>query len=273
MTVISLLGYTMGISVLLVDFLKITDGQITCALIHMLGLTIIGVVFFWRYLKIWFCANFLGYCLATGFMLTNRPETWSSFGVYVIFMSTFHYLEFLTTALSNPANLSVDSYLLNHSLQYGFAALASWIEYGVELWAFPNLKVFNYFGICGFGILICFFGDALRKTAMLQAGKSFNHIVQGTKAKEHQLVTHGVFSFVRHPSYLGWFLFSIGTQMILSNPICFIAYLVVTWQFFKERIYIEEYILLQFFGDAYSKYQNSVKHTGIPFVRGFQKPS
>lgn len=238
--------------------------------IYVLCNYVIGI-FCGRYSKIWHCANFLGYCLAAGVLVVNRFETCSSFGWYITFMSTFHYLEFLTTALTNPSNLSIDSYLLNHSIQYGLAALASWIEYALELWAFPNLKAFNYYGISGFGVLICLFGDFLRKMAMFHAGKSFNHIVQGTKAREHELITHGVFSVVRHPSYLGWFLFSVGTQLILCNPLCLIAYVYVTWQFFAERIYIEEYILLQFFGDEYSTYQDSVRHTGIPFVKGFKK--
>lgn len=38
--------------------------------------------------------------------------------------------------------------------------------------------------------------------------------VQFTKAETHQLVTHGVYSIVRHPSYVGWFWWSVGTQVI-----------------------------------------------------------
>ena len=223
-----------------------------------------------RRANIWYCANFLGYCFAAGFIVAHRAEPYSSFGWYIILMSTFHYFEFLTTAFTNPANLSVDSYLLNHSMQYGFAALASWVEYSAELWLYPTMKLFNIFGITGFGVFICILGDALRKTAMFHAGRSFNHIVQGTKSEEHELVTHGVFSFVRHPSYLGWFLFSLGTQLILCNPLCFTVYGIVSWRFFADRIYIEEYILRQFFGDEYSAYQESVPHTGIPFIKGYK---
>ena len=186
--------------------------------LYVTCLTIVGLLC-GQYSKIWLCANFLGYCFSAGILVATKSETCSSFGWYIMFMSTFHYMEFLTTALTNPANLSVDSYLLNHSLQYGLAALASWLEYALELFAFPNLKVFSCFGISGFGVLTCIVGDSLRKTAMFHAGRSFNHIVQGTKSREHELITHGVFSFVRHPSYLGWFLFSVGTQLILCNPI------------------------------------------------------
>ena len=230
-----------------------------------------GLVIGGQNAKIWYCANFLGYCFAGGVTVSITSETYSSLGWYATFMSTFHYMEFLATALTNPANLSIDSYLLNHSMQYGFAAFASWIEYGLELWAFPSIKVFNIFGITGLGVITCLLGDVLRKTAMYNAGQSFNHIVQGVKCQEHELITHGVFSIVRHPSYLGWFLFSLGTQLILCNPVCFTVYGIVSWQFFAERIYVEEYILLQFFGNDYSKYQEAVSHTGIPFIKGFKK--
>ena len=223
-----------------------------------------------HYILIWYGANFLGFILAAGVMLIYKSEHHTYFGWYVILMSTFHYMEFLTTALTNPANLSVDSYLLNHSCQYGLAAIASWIEYALEYWAFGAMTTSIYLRISSFGVIICIIGDCIRKLAMFHAGRSFNHIVQGTKAKEHELVTDGIFSFVRHPSYLGWFLFSIGTQLTLFNPVCLAAYAFVTWRFFAERIYVEEYILLQFFGDDYKKYQNSVRHTGIPFVKGFK---
>ena len=213
----------------------------------------------------------MGYVLATGALLIYRSDNHTFFGWYIVLMSTFHYMEFLTTALTNPANLSVDSYLLNHSIQYAIAAMASWIEYAVEYWAFDSMKTNNYLNISSFGVVVCIVGDCIRKLAMFHAGRNFNHIVQGTKTREHELVTNGIFSWVRHPSYLGWFLFSIGTQLTLCNPLCLVAYAFVTWQFFAERIYVEEYILLQFFGDDYENYQNSVRLTGIPFVKGFKK--
>lgn len=56
-------------------------------------------------------------------------------------------------------------------------------------------------------------GEGLRKAAMLTAGSNFNHIVQNEKAQSHVLVTGGVYAFFRHPSYVGWFYWSIGTQV------------------------------------------------------------
>lgn len=56
-------------------------------------------------------------------------------------------------------------------------------------------------------------GEGLRKAAMLTAGSNFNHIVQNEKAQSHVLVTSGVYAYFRHPSYVGWFYWSIGTQV------------------------------------------------------------
>lgn len=56
-------------------------------------------------------------------------------------------------------------------------------------------------------------GDSLRKAAMLTAGSNFNHIVQNEKAHSHVLVTSGVYALFRHPSYVGWFYWSTGTQV------------------------------------------------------------
>lgn len=36
------------------------------------------------------------------------------------------------TAVNNPKSLSLDSFLLNHSLEYTVAALSSWIEFTLE---------------------------------------------------------------------------------------------------------------------------------------------
>lgn len=46
------------------------------------------------------------------------------------------------TALINPETLSLDSFLLNHSKQYGIAALASVIEYFVEVYFCPGKNNF-----------------------------------------------------------------------------------------------------------------------------------
>lgn len=119
------------------------------------------------------------------------------------------------------------------------------------------------------GAVICFGGEVLRKCAMITASHNFTHVVQFERVQNHRLVKHGVFSLMRHPSYVGWFYWSIGTQIILTNPVCFVIYAVASWKFFHDRIFMEEITLLNFFGEEYYQYQQKVP-TGLPFIRGYK---
>lgn len=75
----------------------------------------------------------------------------------------------------------------------------------------PGLKQPSFLSVIGLLILIG--GEILRKTAMITASSNFNHYVQHIREEGHQLVTNGVYSIFRHPSYVGWFYWSIGTQV------------------------------------------------------------
>lgn len=70
-------------------------------------------------------------------------------------------------------------------------------------------------------------GEGLRKAAMLTAGSNFNHIVQNEKAQSHVLVTSGVYAYFRHPSYVGWFYWSIGTQVRAGQTLIVFCPLIV----------------------------------------------
>lgn len=74
-----------------------------------------------------------------------------------------------------------------------------------------ELKQLKWLSVVGLIMVLC--GEGLRKAAMLTAGSNFNHIVQNEKAQSHVLVTTGVYAYFRHPSYVGWFYWSIGTQV------------------------------------------------------------
>ncbi len=64
---------------------------------------------------------------------------------YMCSLSFFHYSEYLVTAIINPRSLSLDSFLLNHSVEYTLAAVSSWVEFTVEKLIVP--------GWCGFALI------------------------------------------------------------------------------------------------------------------------
>ena len=80
------------------------------------------------------------------------------------------------------------------------------------------------------------------------------------------LVTSGIYSFFRHPSYVGWIIWSVSTQLVLGNFICFIGFIYAGYVFFKDRIPYEEETLLANFGDKYVAYMKEVPASGIPGI-------
>ena len=73
------------------------------------------------------------------------------------------------------------------------------------------------------------------------------------------------YHYFRHPSYVGYFYWAIGTQILLCNPISFSLYVYAAWKFFSKRIPYEESTLLNQYGTMYAEY---MKRTwiGIPWI-------
>ena len=236
-------------------------------LIYMLVLT--GL---WKFVKLSrfiLLSHVVGLIFGIGMAITcNNTDSVQMvyLGVYMMVLAFFHISEFVATSIHNPQTLSLSSFLLNHSMEYGIAAVASWIEYSVELFFIPWLK--SYWFICAIGLILVIGGEFLRKLAMFTAMTNFTHNVQYYKRYNHQLITYGVYRYFRHPSYVGWFYWSTGTQLILCNPVCLVVYIATVWHFFKDRIETEEELLIHFFGQEYLDYKSRVG-TGLPFIRGY----
>ena len=105
----------------------------------------------------------------------------------------------------------------------------------------------------------------MRSCAMMQCGESFNHYIQVERKDNHFLVMDGIYRYFRHPSYTGFYYWSIGTQLVLLNPISGLLFAVAGWKFFSQRIPYEERSLIRLFGDEYYNYLQR-SYILIPFV-------
>ena len=162
------------------------------------------------------------------------------------------------------SNLQYLAFLINHSDPYVIAVAASFLEFFIEIFLFPSFK--SSYIIIGIGFIGTALGFFIRLTALITAGHNFTHIIATEKKQKHVLVTSGIYGIMRHPGYMGWFWYTVFSQVLLCNPICTAGFSFVAWKFFSDRIRFEERHLVEFFGKEYEDYKTKVP-TLIPLIK------
>lgn len=113
------------------------------------------------------------------------------------------------------------------------------------------------------GTVLLFLGGILLVNSRIQLGKYGGSRI--VIEENHQLITNGVYRFIRHPIYLGFLFMFFGYSLALGSlfmtfVICFVFLLI-----FKNRIDIEERLLLSEFGEEYADYMRRTKRL-FPFL-------
>ena len=84
--------------------------------------------------------------------------------------------------------------------------------------------------------------------------------------QEHDLVTGGVFRYIRHPMYAAHLLWALAQPLLLHNWIAGFSFLVVSIPLYLTRVGDEEQMLLDKFGEDYQEYMDN---TGGFFPKKF----
>mmetsp|Transcript_17494 Transcript_17494/g.52515 ORF Transcript_17494/g.52515 Transcript_17494/m.52515 type:complete len:195 (+) Transcript_17494:290-874(+) len=185
-------------------------------------------------------------------------------GTFGAVLAFFHLSEFTLAAIFQRAELGWHSLLITkaYSLAMGCAAM----EHLAEAHRLPGVTSTTFYKVVSWvGMVAVVAGEALRLAAVLTARGNFTHMLRFKKAPTHVLVTSGVYSWIRHPGYAGFFIWALGTQLMLVNPCCLVMFAVLVWAFFDRRIAVEEQQLSVFFGTSYLDYKARVP-SGIPLI-------
>jgi protein-S-isoprenylcysteine O-methyltransferase len=191
--------------------------------------------------------------------MAARRQDWQ-FAAALVFFHASEYV--LAVAFHGRRNVTASSLLI--SKQYVLAMGFALLEHLTEILLFPKVK--EYWLISIIGLLMVVMGEIIRKISVVTAKRAFTHVIRIYHDDQHQLVTHGVYRFMRHPGYSGFLIWAVGTQVMLCNPVSTVAFSLVLWRFFSRRIPYEEFFLRQFFGSEYEEYAQKV-HSGLPFIR------
>lgn len=136
-----------------------------------------------------------------------------------------------------------------------FYLFSSWLD-------FANYTLPNWLGWLG-AVLFAAVAGLLWLTHQA-LGPSWTPIL-GLR-ENHQLVTGGVYKYIRHPTYAAHLLWAAAQPLLLHNWIAGFSFLVVALPQYLLRVAAEEEMLLDNFGEEYQDYMGS---TGRIFPRKF----
>jgi len=113
------------------------------------------------------------------------------------------------------------------------------------------------------GLLFILLGLVLRWTAILTLKRFFT--VDVSVARDHQLVNHGIYRHVRHPSYSGGLLSFLGLGLAYSSWVSALVIVIPITLAFLYRIRVEEKALRSALGESYVRYSLTTKRL-IPLI-------
>ena len=113
------------------------------------------------------------------------------------------------------------------------------------------------------GVAIMISGIVFRRYVISYLGRFFTSTIQ--IQKDHELVKTGPYRYIRHPSYLGIIILSLGLGTALANWISLLLCIALPAIGLMRRIKFEEKELEQHFGKQYQDYRKNTWRV-IPFI-------
>jgi protein-S-isoprenylcysteine O-methyltransferase Ste14 len=130
---------------------------------------------------------------------------------------------------------------------------------GILTGAFKNAAAWQFgsTGLSVAGLLVMWAGLAVRIWAIMVLGKSFRMTVEVDAGQK--VVDSGPYRWVRHPSYTGILLLMVGLSLVYGNWPALAILLVLPAGVLIHRIFVEETVLTEVIGRAYTDYAARTK--------------
>jgi protein-S-isoprenylcysteine O-methyltransferase Ste14 len=197
-------------------------------------------------------------------MLSDTIVSLATVAMLGMFLSTNVANHMLTRSKKHkpPSRSSVGASEGRGSNLLGFGTLLFWTEVlifpslvlpGFGLWLInpplrPTFPFESLFQILG--LLLLFSGVLLFSWSILARGE---YAVSWNMPENHRLVTCGPYKYVRHPSYLAYFLLVLGFFLAWLNLLALPCLVAIPGYFLSVET--EEKMLMERFGDEYRLYQ------------------
>ncbi len=196
-----------------------------------------------------------------GFLRPHKRVEWRTLGVFAGFM-----VALFTEMYGFPLTI----YILTSVLQIQLPVVDPFSHINGHL--LGTLLGFPLWG----KLLICQIGGLLMLFGLILLGQGWKRI----HAAQGELVTSGIYEKIRHPQYLGMFIFSLGLLIQWATVLGLIMFPILMYAYYRLALR-EERTVAEQFGQAYYDYASRVprffpwgkipeeqfgEHGGIPLL-------
>lgn len=113
------------------------------------------------------------------------------------------------------------------------------------------------------GLVIYIIGGSITLLGRIQLGRLATGIL--VIREDHELVTRGIYKYIRHPIYAGGFIGVFAWGLVTQSIIVFILTFILYFKILNDRAIYEEGMLSNEFGEEYTQYKEKSKRF-IPFL-------
>ncbi|MFX1420511.1 MAG: methyltransferase family protein [Promethearchaeota archaeon] len=199
------------------------------------------------------------------FYIILVPEIYS-IPIYVLYLLTAYMFTLVDTLIRSipkekRASKIYDILILSMLLTSPFFLIGAFFENKFlisQIFPFWDNIIISYLGF-----ILYLTGALLILVSRAQIGR-FGTAELSTE-EDHQLITQGVYNYIRNPMYSGGLIATIGFCLVFRCIITLIIMFIYTFLIYRMRIIEEERILGEKFGKEFEEYKNRTKKL-IPFI-------
>jgi len=114
------------------------------------------------------------------------------------------------------------------------------------------------------GFFLVLLGKGVSFTARITLGTNWTDSSEYQIKKKHDLITTGIYHYIRHPIYLGITLAATGAELVAQSYLFLPLFILLSLMNYRQGR-LEEKLLVNHFGKDYEKYMKQSKML-IPFV-------
>ncbi len=140
-------------------------------------------------------------------------------------------------------------------LLYGLITVGYALSFAIGATKTGRIYPWNTF--FAIGMTLFAIGFMVRIYSILTLKQYFTYSV--AKVENHKIIDTGLYSFIRHPGYLGQLIIFVGISISISNWLSIVLMMIPVTVGYLYRIKVEEKFMTDQFGEDYQKYQERTK--------------